>query len=332
MKIGIPSALLHPFYITFWKTFFEELDQQVIETIPTNKLILDKGVRHSVPEICVPIKIYTGHVVDLLDQKVDYVYIPRFVSIWKNDTFCPKFLGLPDMLRQTVPELGAKMLTHHIRTKSDDVSGIPEYMAIGKLFTADQRKIKRAIQKARMQWLDFRKYCLLEQYNCRQANERVESGKESKLEKKPLKIGVIGYVYNVYDNFISMDILSRLGQLGVNTVTFEMLDQKVIRQQLKKFPRTLFWTFSNKLLAAAYHFFEDPSFDGVIHVTAFGCGPDSFLGKVLELDSAKYQKPFMTVRIDEHTGESHLQTRVEAFVDMLAKKASNLAGKANQIA
>jgi predicted nucleotide-binding protein (sugar kinase/HSP70/actin superfamily) len=322
MKIGIPSALLQPFYITFWKTFFEELGQQVVETPPTNKAILDKGVRHSVPEICVPIKIYTGHVVELLDRQVDYVYIPRFVSIRKGDTFCPKFLGLPDMLRQTIPELGTKMITHHLNSKTEDITGIHEYIELGKLFTDDRRKITKAIQKGREKWLAFRDYCYKNQYDCKQANERVLTGKEPKAEKLPLKIGVIGYVYNIYDNFISMDILKRLREMGASVVTFEMLDQKVIEEQLQRFPKTLFWTFSNKLLAAAYAFFEDSSFDGVIHVTAFGCGPDSFLGKILELDSAKYQKPFMTVRIDEHTGENHLQTRVEAFVDMIAKKKS----------
>ena len=93
MRIGIPSALMHPYYITFWKTFFEELGQTVIETPPTNKAILDKGVRHSTPDICVPMKIYVGHVAELLDQQVDFIYIPRFVSIRKGDTFCPKFLG-----------------------------------------------------------------------------------------------------------------------------------------------------------------------------------------------------------------------------------------------
>jgi predicted nucleotide-binding protein (sugar kinase/HSP70/actin superfamily) len=324
MKIGIPNALLHSYYITFWKTFFEELGQEPIETSATNKAILDKGVRHSVPEICVPMKIYTGHVVELLDRQVDYVYIPRFVSIGKGDTFCPKFLGLPDMLKQTVPGLEAKMLTHHIQTKTDDITAIQEYIEIAKIFTDDRCKIKHAIEKGRQKWLSFRDFCCKEQYDCRQANRRVLTGSEPKMGELPLKIGVIGYVYNIYDNFISMDILNKLRQIGAHPVTFEMLAPKVIDEQLSRFPKTLFWTFSNKLLAGAYHFFEDSTFDGVIHVTAFGCGPDSFLGKILELDSAKYQKPFMTVRIDEHTGENHLQTRVEAFVDMIAKKKSKM--------
>ena len=37
----------------------------------------------------------------------------------------------------------------------------------------------------------------------------------------------------------------------------------------------------------------------------------------LEIDCDEKNVPFMTLRVDEHTGESHVQTRLEAFIDML---------------
>jgi predicted nucleotide-binding protein (sugar kinase/HSP70/actin superfamily) len=117
-----------------------------------------------------------------------------------------------------------------------------------------------------------------------------------------------------------MDLLNKLSELGASSVTFEMLSKKAIDSRLKGKKKNLFWTFSNKLMAGAYQFLEDESIDGVIHATAFGCGPDSFLGKMLELDSGRFNKPFMTIRLDEHSGENHQQTRVEAFVDLISKK------------
>lgn len=319
MKIGLPSALINPFYVSFWRTFFEELGLEVVESGQTTKMIIDKGIRYSVPEICVPIKIYAGHVKELLDQGVDYVYIPRMITIREGDTFCPKFLGLPDMERYAIPGLDEKIITHHIRSNTDDISTIDNYMEIGKRFTQDEGKIKSALEEARLKWRRFRELCI-EGYNCHEANSIVLDGKRISKRNNSIKIGVIGYVYNVYDNFISMDILSRLESMGADTITFEMIDSSEVEKQLLKFRKSLFWTFSNKLMAGAYSFFEDESIDGVIHVTAFGCGPDSFLGKILEIDSTKYKKPFMTVRVDEHTGESHIQTRIEAFVDMIARK------------
>jgi predicted nucleotide-binding protein (sugar kinase/HSP70/actin superfamily) len=320
MKIGLPSALLHVYYRTFWRTFFSELGLEVIESGPTTKAIINQGINRAVPEICVPMKIYTGHVADLLSRGVDLVYIPRFVSIKRHDSFCPKFLALPDMLKATVPGLEPKLLTHHLVAETDDIATTANYLKLGNLFTANQALIHAAIERGREQWHAFRNLCCLDGYDCQTANEALLYDRKVTLSHQPLKIGLLGYVYNIYDPLVSMEIITKLRHLGAETVTFEMLKQPMLKKQLQRFPRKLFWTFSNKLLASAYHFLENPGIDGVIHVSAFGCGPDSFLGKLLELDTDRFDKPLMTIRVDEHTGENHLQTRIEAFVDLIAKQ------------
>lgn len=325
MKIGLPSALLNQYYISFFKPFFEELGFDVVLSHPTTKTILDKGVRKMVPEMCAPMKIYAGHIIELLDSNVDYVYIPRFVSIMDNDAFCPKFMGLPDMLKAAIPRIENKILTNDIVSGSDDICKAKHYItALEKLYI-DKKRICPAANAARKKWLEYRRLCVEEKYNSRQANNKVLYGIERKIEQHDIKIGVVGYVYDIYDDFISMNVLEKLSNLGADTMTFEMLSENEIKKELKRFDKKLFWTFSNKTIASAYHFFEDKNIDGVIHVTAFGCGPDAFIGKYLELDSEKYNKPFMTLRVDEHTGENHLQTRLEAFVDMIAKLKSEAA-------
>jgi predicted nucleotide-binding protein (sugar kinase/HSP70/actin superfamily) len=323
MKIGLPTALLHFYYRTFWLTFFSELGLEVVESGPTTKEIINLGVKRAVPEICVPIKIYTGHVTKLLADGVDLVYIPRFVSIKRHDSFCPKFLALPDMLKATIPGLEPKLLTHHLVAETDDIATTANYLKLGNLFTDNQALIRDAIERGREKWHLFRNLCCLDGYDCHTANEVILHGRKVTLSHQPLKIGLLGYVYNIYDPIVSMEIIEKLHRLGAGTVTFEMLKQPALKKQLQRFPRKLFWTFSNKLLASAYHFFEDPGIDGVIHVSAFGCGPDSFLGKLLELDTDRFNKPLMTIRVDEHTGENNLQTRIEAFVDLIAKQKRN---------
>ncbi|MCD7780222.1 MAG: acyl-CoA dehydratase activase-related protein [Candidatus Gastranaerophilales bacterium] len=320
MKIGLPSGLLNEYYKSFWKHYFEYLGIEVVFSQETNKTILDEGVRRNVAEICAPIKIYTGHVVELMRQGVDYVYVPRFVSIEEREAFCPKFMALPNMIETMVPELKGKIVTHNIVAKSDDIATEENFLEVGRKFCKNDEQIREAISFARNKWIEFRGLCVEEKYNCDQANTAVIKNRLSKLKNYPVKIGVIGYVYNVYDSLISMNIIKKLNELGVGAVTFEMLDESQIKKQAHHLERQLFWSFSNKITASAYHFFEDKEISGVIHVTAFGCGPDSFLGKILELDTNKYDKPFMTIRVDEHTGENHLQTRIEAFVDMILQK------------
>jgi predicted nucleotide-binding protein (sugar kinase/HSP70/actin superfamily) len=49
--------------------------------------------------------------------------------------------------------------------------------------------------------------------------------------------------------------------------------------------------------------------------------------KTLELEAKAAGVPFLSLTIDEHTGEGGVQTRLEAFVDMLwAQKNKSRAG------
>lgn len=106
IKIGIPRALAYYAYFPFWKEFFQELGLEVIVSQATTKQILDNGVKESVTDACVPIKLFHGHVYDLKD-KVDYIFVPRIVSVNKEKTvtFCPKFLGLPNMIKSSMTGL-----------------------------------------------------------------------------------------------------------------------------------------------------------------------------------------------------------------------------------
>lgn len=89
MKIGIPNALLYYYYGPFWTEFFKELGAEVVVSHSTDKKTVDMGIGVSVPEICVPIKIFNGHVLQLLKSGVDYVFIPRMASVEKGKYFCP---------------------------------------------------------------------------------------------------------------------------------------------------------------------------------------------------------------------------------------------------
>jgi len=329
LRIGIPRALLYYYYYPFWKTFFEELGHEVVITKETNKELINEGIKISVPEICVPIKIYVGHVLALLQDDVDYIFVPRMVSIHPGETFCPKFLGLPDMLRAIIPELENKMLTVKINSKDDLINNYHDYHEIAEPLNVTGYQIKRALKAAEKTWNRFRVLCKQGLFAPEAINMAVNPQQEiprskQEMQESELVIGLIGYVYDIYDSFVSLNITEKLQAMGVKIITFEMLDNKLIMNEIKPFRKTLFWTFSNKLLGAGYYFYKQPSIDGLIQVTAFGCGPDSLLGKLLELESDRYGKPFMTVRVDEHTGANHLDTRIEAFVDMLKKKKMKL--------
>jgi len=329
VKIGIPKALLYYYYYPFWKKLFEVLGIETIVSPSTCKEIMDKGIGFSVPEICVPIKVFTGHVAALVD-KADYILVPRMVSIFKGEYFCPKFMGLPDMIRYTVPGAAEKILSPSIQSESDNISDPKNYSEFIEVLGVSPKELRRALKEAEKEWQRFRMlskqgYVLSDIYSFLEGKEALPEI-EQKEDPFQVTIGLLGYVYDVYDEFVSMNIIKKLKELGVRIITFEMLDEEEIFKSIRFMRKRLFWTFSNKLLGTGYFFYNNPNVDGLIHVTAFNCGPDSLIGKMLELDSSQYEKPFMTIRVDEHTGEGHLLTRVEAFVDMIRRKKIKMRG------
>jgi len=329
LKIGIPKALMYYFYYPFWKTLFENLGFEVVTSDDTSKTILDVGVKESVSEICVPMKVFTGHFLNLLYKNVDYIYVPRFVSLSKGIFMCPKFMGLPDMIKGLFDNVDEKILTHNIISKDLDISNFNNYKSFINKFGIKKIDLKRALKSAQQEWIMFRK---LNQsgYNL---NELLSERQPQKINSD-ITIGLIGYVYNVYDKFINMDILNIFRKMNINVVTFDMIDEKLIRNRISKFKKHMFWEFTNILLGTAYEFMDRNDIDGIIHITAFGCGPDSILEPFLTIDSEMHKKPFMTLRIDEQTGESHIVTRVEAFSDLirLKKYKDNIKNQAEEYA
>lgn len=320
LRIGIPRALIYYYYYPIWNTFFQELGCEVVVSDETSKNMIDEGIRVTVQEICVPIKIFNSHVIDLIKKDVDYIFIPRMVSINKYETFCPKFLGLPDMARKMFKDCSEKMLSPKISSKSDKITDPNSYKEVAEKLNIPMGKVKDALKVAAKKWTEFRKLSMRGYTIDTMLSQKITKPMDLSLPDDKINIGLMGYVYNVYDGFISMDIISKFKSIGVNIVTFEMLPEKTLQKELGEMKKHLFWTFSNKLMGAGYHFINNEKIDGIMHITAFGCGPDSYIGKMMELEADKKHKPFLTIRVDEHTGESHLVTRIEAFTDMLRRR------------
>ena len=101
IRVGIPRSLAYYSFYPQWRTYLEELGTEVVLSPPTTKEILDQGIRDTVTDACIPIKVFHGHVAALSGQ-VDFILIPRLVSIDGDATLCPKFLGLSDMIKASV--------------------------------------------------------------------------------------------------------------------------------------------------------------------------------------------------------------------------------------
>ena len=54
---------------------------------------------------CLPLKILRGHVENLKEKGVDYIFLPRVVKPDQDTFTCPKSAGLPELIFQTGRDL-----------------------------------------------------------------------------------------------------------------------------------------------------------------------------------------------------------------------------------
>jgi predicted nucleotide-binding protein (sugar kinase/HSP70/actin superfamily) len=323
LKIGIPRALLYYYYYPLWKTFFQELGAEVVLSSPSSKVILDNGLKHAVDEICLPIKMAFGHVQDLAG-KVDYIFLPRLVSVKKHEYICPKFLGFPDLVRclDGLPPL-IDINVNYYKNKKDAYFAVKE---AGKLFTNNYLKIWGAYRSA----LDIqKKYFRLLQLGL--MPDEALAGLEEGVEEKPRlhqgehTVALLGHPYNIYDSYINMNLIRRLRTMGVNVLTAECLSERVVRNCASGLSKKLFWTLGQRMIGAAFHSFKRHDISGIVYVAAFACGPDSMTGDLIAREARVARMPFMNLTLDEHTGETGIVTRIEAFMDMVRWRKAGLS-------
>lgn len=297
MKIGIPKGLLYYKYYPFVNNFFSELGAEIITSEDTNREILDLGVKFSVDDACLPVKIFHGHVASIKD-KCDFIFIPRFMEVDKGQSICPKFCGLPEMVKNSIPEL-PQIITEPIYGLNDK-----KLWEFSKKIGKRLNKGRKSIEKAFIDSLIIQK--------------KFNVGKCDKNYK--LKIALVGHPYNIYDNFINMDIIKKLNEMNIGVVTEEYVEKEFIDEEVNKLFKRPFWTFARNSYGFAAHVGEYKEVDGIIYISSFACGIDSI---VIELIKDKLNNfPILVLKVDEQTGEAGVETRIEAFTDMLERRCS----------
>ncbi len=337
IRVGIPRALSYYTFFPMWKVYLEKLGAEVIISEQTNRRILEAGIKETVNDACIPIKVFHGHVFDLAN-KVDYLFIPRMVSADGKATFCPKFLGLPDMVRfagVAMPKIID--VRYHIKGFPGGLTrffiavagsiGVKNPVTMIRAATSAlvvQKKYKQLLQEG-LKPVEALKVV----FGSGKRDDYHRSGRSKKWRGgKRVSVALLGYPYAIFDPYISAGIYEKLIKLDVDVITFEQIPNKQMRHYSKVMPQNFFWYYSNQVCWAGLYLLENKNIiDGIIHVTAFGCGPDAMVDKTLELEAKHAGLPFLSLTIDEHTGEGGVQTRLEAFVDMLwTRQAKHRAG------
>ncbi|TFH30021.1 MAG: hypothetical protein E4G98_02840 [Promethearchaeota archaeon] len=141
--------------------------------------------------------------------------------------------------------------------------------------------------------------------------------------KFPLNILILGHSYNVYESHINMHLIERLCTMDCNVRTIEDLDPEKFNKPVKiNKIYEQYWQSDDEILKTARYYLTEvkSEIDGVIFLISFACGPDSLIQELVMRDMKTRNIPFLSLILDEHSGESGLITRIESLVDMIRRK------------
>ena len=317
--IGIPKAMLYYSYFPFWYGFFTDLGFEVILSDSTTKKTISDGASLVVTETCLPIKVFVGHVLNLISKGVKNIFVPSIQSIAPKIYNCSKIRGLPDLIRNIIKE--DINLIEATLDKSEKNMGLDDFLIETASYfnIKDVEKIKQARKAAFVVQNNFNVMV----QNGLDFDEALKYAKKGqvlippKQEEKPIKIALIGHGYNIYDKRVCMDIAKKLNSMDVQVFSAYQLTLEQLKGGMQSLGSSLYWANQYEMTGCAGHYLQDEKIDGIITLTAFGCGPDSLMLEDIRRKAKNFNKPLLNLTIDEHTGEAGFITRIEAFCDML---------------
>ena len=307
--VGIPRATFFWETFPFWSAFFSELGMKVKLSAPTSRKVVDCGVEAVAAETCFPIKVAHGHILDLLQRDVDYLFLPCIVNMetlvddCEHGCNCPYVQSMPYLARAAMKldSYDTKVLepVFHMQWGRKHTDGKLRKLArqVGKRGPAVEAAI-RAAHKAQ------------ETFRRRMEKRGAELLAELPDDKPALVL--ISRPYNGCDPGLNLRIPEKLGELGAVAIPLDFLP---IPRNVGPELESMYWRYGQRILASAGVIAKDPRLNAV-YLTNFGCGPDSFIMKYFRCEMKG--KPYLTIEVDEHSADAGAVTRLEAFLDSLA--------------
>jgi predicted CoA-substrate-specific enzyme activase len=307
-RVGIPRLLFFWELLPFFSEFFRSLGWEVILSNPTTDRIVREGVESATSEVCFPCKVALGQARALLDKDIDLLFVPSLINVKgfengdRGGYVCPFVQAFPFLLKAGLsPEMRERVHSPmlHFRHGFDFV--LRELLNLRGELRSSRREIKAALRSAWSAQVRF------EREN-RELGERFLGS----LANSDRALVILGRPYNICDARLTLDLPKRLSKLGRSVIPMDLLPLPEGEGEAEGI--NMYWSYGRKLLEAARFIRRDKRLFAV-HVTNFGCGPDSFISH--HLKRIMRGKPFLQLEIDEHTADAGIITRCEAFLDSL---------------
>jgi predicted CoA-substrate-specific enzyme activase len=310
-RVGFNRSFLVNTYYPFYSTFFEKLGIDVV--IPDT--YTQKGIEQKNAAFCYPAELAHGffHTLIGMENPPDYIFLPHFKAIPTSDghsssQVCPFVQGetfyLQATFRDRINEIkasGTKFLTPLLDMTGGLETARNEFLKMANQMRIGRKSAASAFEAA----VKRQKACTDEM---RHAGEKILK----QLESVPNRIAVVifGRSYNGFVEEAHMGIPHKLASRGIPVLPFDFF----LRNH-EPSKRHMYWGMGQRILQVAKRVKKHPQLFGV-YITNFSCGPDSFiLGYFRDIMG---RKPSLTLELDSHTADAGLETRIEAFIDIIS--------------
>ncbi|MBC8014506.1 MAG: CoA activase [Sporomusaceae bacterium] len=309
LTIGIPRVLfLHKLFPMFHEVF-KTLGFNVILSKATDEEIVALSQEYSLDETCYPIKLINGHVASLLNQGVDYIFLPSLytmkhdVSKTREDYACV-YMQTTSQIVSHVMDLeakGVKLLAPALSFKFGKAYMLKTLLGMGKELGKNKAQMAFAVVKGMARLQEYSRDVEV------LSKELVQS-----LQDEEKAFVIMTRTYNVADPILNMKIPQKLREMGYKVLTLGNIPAFDV--DVSEDHPNMYWPFGQHILAGAKIVRDMPNLYP-IYITNHGCGPDTVLSHYFNVEMQG--KPYLHIEVDEHSSSVGVITRLEAFVNSL---------------
>jgi predicted CoA-substrate-specific enzyme activase len=314
IRVGLSRSYLVNTYHTLFHTFFTELGCAVVLADRVDP----DGVKKRRSSFCYPGEIAHGFFQDLLKKDPDFIFLPKVMSqqvknavhtARERQSTCVLLQSEAYYLRSTFKNVAKR--AELIAPILDFAGGLDAQPCVETFVS-----VARQLGRSRRQGLRAYRRAVDAQLGVVRQVKAMGRRALAELERTPERTAVVvfGRSYNAFASEANMGIPTKFASRGVMTIPWDALPFEG-----ESCDDEMCWAVGQELLKAAAFVERHPQLFGA-WVTNFSCGPDSFL--VGYFRDIMKTKPSLTLELDSHTADAGVNTRVEAFLDIVQRYRS----------
>ncbi|PAB60676.1 acyl-CoA dehydratase activase [Anaeromicrobium sediminis] len=307
--VGIPRVLFLYKLFPAFNIFFKELGFNTVLTDMSNEETVALSQEYAAEDTCYPIKLVHGHVAQLIQEKVDYIFLPSLltmkheISKSRRDYGCVYMQSVSKIIQQTMnlDDLGIGLLAPVLSFEFGKAYMMKTMLELGKQLGKSKVATMMALQKGMRHLGNYMK-----------AIEEIGQEKVNSLKPDERAFVIITRAYGIIDPILNMGIPEKLSKMGHKVLTLSHLPAHDVDLS-EEYPN-MYWPFGQHMISGAQIIKNHPNLYAV-YLTNHGCGPDTIISKYFEEEMG--DKPYLHIEVDEHASAVGVVTRIEAFINSL---------------